>query len=105
MKPKRKFRASSLRVSPVLAEDVPRALHYSSAGEHSARSSFGSAASFYGPRRWRKADHVNRTYMQCKSSLHSVPAVCCYISGPSHKVGRISIHGRDVDTRLEVEDR
>ena len=54
VKPKRKFKASSVTTSPVLSDDVPRTYHHSSAGEYSACSSAGSGCSFYGPRRWTR---------------------------------------------------
>ena len=52
VKPKRRFKASSVTTSPVPSDDVPRTSHHFSAGEYSASSSAGSAGSFYGPRRW-----------------------------------------------------
>lgn len=55
---KKTFRASSMRSSPVLSEDVPPTHDYSSAGEYSACSSTGSGGSFTGSRGWRKKKDV-----------------------------------------------
>lgn len=69
---RKRFRASSMRSSPVLFKDILHADHYSSAGEYSTCSSTGIVPSSIGSRRWRKKQNV----ILLTTSTLSITAYC-----------------------------